>query len=371
VHTVISPVHVYSEFQPLEEVIVGRVYPPEAFLAVDDPELRDMLQRIASETEEDFQSLIRILEQAGVTVRRPDILHDLYDLSGKTSAPKAVDIGVWRTPFPNPPVFPRDLVLTYGSKIVSVYSRSPNRWLETQAFHDIFLDYYSRGAEWVSMPPPRLAPDASSYRDYEGRAILFHAAALVRCGRDLFHTLPAADLPLAKGTGLGLRWLKEVLGPNVRFHRLGRHGHMDSKISLLKPGLLMSWLPREELPGPLQSWHCISIGNKAPLPDEFVRLRERRFFKDYVKTWLHEWIGYVDETYFDVNVLSLGPDRVLMNGFNADLFAQVRKHGIEPIPVEFRHRIFWDGALHCVTLDVRRSGPCEDYFPALGKTPAP
>ena len=124
----------------------------------------------------------------------------------------------------------------------------------------------------------------------------------------------------------------------------------------------MTWLPRHELPKNLQGWDIIQLDSKPPLPAEFVRMREQRFYRDFVDRWLHEWIGYVDETYFDVNVLSLGPDRVLLNGHNAELFAQIRRHGIEPIPFDFRHRIFWDGGLHCITLDVRRRGECEDYF---------
>lgn len=137
---------------------------------------------------------------------------------------------------------------------------------------------------------------------------------------------------------------------------------MDSKFALLRPGLLMTWLPREELPECLRGWDIIPLENKAPLPPEFVKLREQGYYRDFVRTWLTDWIGYVDETYFDVNVLSLGPDRVLMNGYNRELFARIERYGIEPIPVDFRHRIFWDGGVHCITLDIRRTGACEDYF---------
>lgn len=357
-----SPVRVFSEFQPLEEVIVGRAYPASAFDAIPDAPLRAMLQQIAAETEEDFLALADVLRQAGVTVRRPQIIGDLYERQGDHLVPRAVDTGAWKAPFPNPPVFPRDLTLTYGHRIVNVYSRSTHRWLETLSLYEVFAEYYREGASWISMPPPYLDSTADSYASYERRAILFHAAAFLRCGRDVFHTLPASEHALAKGTAWGLRWMREILGDAVRFHPVPRHGHLDSKFALLRPGLLMTWLSREELPAPLQDWDIIPIANKEPLPAEFVHLRERRFYKDFVERWLQDWIGSVDETYFDVNVLSLGPDRVLMNGYSPDLFAKIRRYGIEPIPVNFRHRIFWDGALHCITLDVRRTGECEDYF---------
>ena len=40
-----------------------------------------------------------------------------------------------------------------------------------------------------------------------------------------------------------------------------------------------------------------------------------------------------------------------------------KKHKIEPIIVPWRHRYFWDGGLHCITLDLNREGTQEDYFP--------
>jgi hypothetical protein len=36
---------------------------------------------------------------------------------------------------------------------------------------------------------------------------------------------------------------------------------------------------------------------------------------------------------------------------------------MEPVYVPWRHRYFWDGGLHCITLDLRRDGTQQDYFP--------
>ena len=48
----------YSEFQPLEEIVVGRGYPPEYVDFVEDLEIRENLQKIFIEIEEDFQNFI-------------------------------------------------------------------------------------------------------------------------------------------------------------------------------------------------------------------------------------------------------------------------------------------------------------------------
>ena len=43
--------------------------------------------------------------------------------------------------------------------------------------------------------------------------------------------------------------------------------------------------------------------------------------------------------------------------------AFLKKHKMEAIHVPWRHRYFWDGGLHCITLDLVREGEQQDYFP--------
>jgi hypothetical protein len=42
----------YTSWQPLEEVIVGRAYPPDYFDFIENAQVRAQLQQILSETEE-------------------------------------------------------------------------------------------------------------------------------------------------------------------------------------------------------------------------------------------------------------------------------------------------------------------------------
>lgn len=356
-----SSVRVYSEFQPLEEVILGKTYQPESYNHLQDMDLREMLQKVARETEEDFQSIKEVLESQGVIVKRPNILFDLYKTDSAKTSLKMLDVGAWQTGYPTPPVWPRDLNITYGNKILSTYARTTNRWLESQHYSEIFNDYFQKGADWISMPPPLLNMQADSYNSYEEKAILFHAACFLRCGKDIFHTLPASQMSGAKGTSGGLEWIKRQLG-DVRFHAVKRIGHLDGKIALIKPGLLISWIPQSDLPECLQSWDIIYLEKKGDIPAEFEAMRGKRYYKDFVSRYLSEWVGYVDETYFDVNLISLNENLVLMNGHNLDLEKKLKAYGVDCIPTNFRHRYFWDGGLHCITLDTKRSGECENYF---------
>ena len=83
---------------------------------------------------------------------------------------------------------------------------------------------------------------------------------------------------------------------------------------------------------------------------------------DFVNTWLKDWVGYVEETVFDVNMLSIDQNTIICNNYNKDVFAHFKKHKVEPIVFNFRHRFFWDGGIHCITQDLYREGTMEDYF---------
>ena len=83
---------------------------------------------------------------------------------------------------------------------------------------------------------------------------------------------------------------------------------------------------------------------------------------EFVNTWLDDWVGYVEETVFDCNMLSLDQNNIICNNYNKEVFAHFKKHKVEPIVFNLRHRYFWDGGIHCVTQDLYREGTQEDYF---------
>ena len=61
----------YSEFQPLEEIVLGSTFAPDFFNDVKNSQIRDGLQKIAAETEEDLQGLKTTLEGMGVICHKP------------------------------------------------------------------------------------------------------------------------------------------------------------------------------------------------------------------------------------------------------------------------------------------------------------
>ena len=168
--------------------------------------------------------------------------------------------------------------------------------------------------------------------------------------------------------------------PQYRWHMVDTGGHADGTYCPVKPGLIVSLkdVPtyKETFPDwevvylPNQSWNKIApfltLKNKNQgkwwVPGE--ELNDE--FTDFVESWLSHWVGYVEETVFDVNMLVIDQHNVVCNNYNKQVFDALERHGVTPHVVNFRHRYFWDGGLHCITSDVHREGVMQDYFPERG-----
>ena len=81
----------------------------------------------------------------------------------------------------------------------------------------------------------------------------------------------------------------------------------------------------------------------------------------FVDEWLNKWIGFAEETIFEVNMLSVSPELILSLNKQKDVHDKLKQHGIEPIYCRFRHRNFWDAGLHCLTVDTLREGEQQNY----------
>ena len=130
--------------------------------------------------------------------------------------------------------------------------------------------------------------------------------------------------------------------------------------SELYPGWDVCYLPD-------QSWDKVSEFSKLKRKNKgkwwLAGEEDNDEFTNFVETWLQDWVGYVEETVFDVNVLVLDEHHVCVsNPNNGQVNTFLKNHNMEPVYVPWRHRYFWDGGLHCITLDLYREGEQQDYF---------
>lgn len=345
---------IWTEWDKLTEVIVGRVYDPDQFAneAVNtewmDNEFIDGFSRILQETNEDLDNLSRILQFQSIKVHRPK------RLDYKQETTRMLD-----TFLPFPAVCPRDLQFAYGNNILSTVGSEVDRFNESDFFTQILTEKFREGRNLLSMPQPLLSNEEKSYSNLEGQ-ILYHSANLLKIGDAILYSVPYGDGRPGKGTYAGLDWIKRNIGYDVEWVEFQRSGHADGGMCLIKPGLLMV-KDRTLIPSQLSDWDVIEIERK-PLSEYFNTITERGWYKDKVSNWLNHWMGKVGETIFDINGLSIDSETLMTNGYDRVMAAKLKEFRVELVPFDFRHRYFWDSGLHCVTLDLSREGSNERYI---------
>jgi hypothetical protein len=211
----------YTSWQPLEEVIVGRAYPPDYFDFISNPQVRAQLQQILSETEEDLANLSRTIEQYGARVRRPSLIDKTHFENLQINSNGA----------PLPPLTPRDWQITLGQKLLRV--------LPIAELNDICAEYQDQvvdlHADWARANPfPEGTPGEkdSNSEAWDPDCILNGASAscIVRVGRDIF--FDNSDFLRPEQSA----WITEqVLGPDYSVHEDVTDGHGDAVFAIIKP----------------------------------------------------------------------------------------------------------------------------------------
>ena len=75
---------------------------------------------------------------------------------------------------------------------------------------------------------------------------------------------------------------------------------------------------------------------------------------DFVDNYLKNWVGYCEETLFDINMSIIDENNIMAISKNSKVYDRLESLNIKVHKVPFRHRFFWDGGLHCITNDLVR-----------------
>jgi N-dimethylarginine dimethylaminohydrolase len=343
-----SIVRAYNEWDPLEEVIVGRIEGarvPVADAGVwaveypDAPSLEHIPsgpfpERVIEETAEDLELLVEALEGLGVRVRRPEP----HDHARRFRSPDWETDGLAN-------LCPRDVLLPIGETIIEAPMVLRARQYETLPYRSLLTEYFQSGAGWISAPRPRLL-DTVYRRPGAGLAAidesepLFDAANVLRIGRDILYQVSDS------GNHLGARWLQRTLGADYRvhaFHDLYSSTHIDSTLTLVRPGLVVASaerISRENLPHLFRTWDVI-------------------YFKDMMDM---ETIGPpISSVWVGMNFFMVRPDLAVVDRRQTGLIRELSRWGVDVLPLQIRHARTLGGGFHCVTLDVRRRGELDSY----------
>lgn len=354
------PVNSHNEWDPLEEVIIGKLdgaaFPPyhitlESAVPKEVCELVKMYQRqsvpvqLYEAAEKERQQFISILKSEGVVVKEPDVI----DFSVEYATPD------WRsTGFCS--ASPRDSILIIGNKIIEAPMSWRSRYFETFAYRPVIQSYH--GAQWIAAPKPRLTDDVYDFsytvpkKNETIRYVinekepLFDAANFMRFGKDI--------LALISNTAniAGIKWLRNFLSSEYTVHemksRYSQPMHLDDHLMPLAPGKLLinpEYLRRDDLPDIFNSWDIL----EAPQPDVSGGILIGN--KILSKKWLK-----------NINILVLNGHRIIVEESQVSTIRALKKWGFEPIPCPFLNYATYGGLFHCATVDVRRKGTLESYF---------
>ena len=197
------------------------------------------------------------------------------------------------------------------------------------------------------------------------------ASCIVRVGRDLYIDHSDYTKPDVAG------WFAEEY-PQLRVHQCVTEGHGDSVFAILKPGVILTTFHDEyinyaaDFPGwsvhRIDSTTVQRLADRGAVHHPFSRawatpgISGGAEFAAYVDACLGAWTGDSSETVFDVNCVSISPECTVFSDEEPGVFAYCEANGVEPVVLQFRHRVFFDAGWSCVTSDISRKGGLEDYF---------
>ncbi|MEI5034327.1 amidinotransferase [Streptomyces sp. S1A(2023)] len=359
--TLRSPVASHNEWDPLEEVVVGRLDGAttpsrHSVVSCNVPPLAAGLQRLTAgfrypqaligPAQRELDQFVELLQSLGITVTRPDAV----DHRRRFSTPHWSSRGFCNT-------CPRDSMLVIGEEIIETPMAWPCRYFETDSYRALLKDYFRRGARWTAAPRPQLT-DALYDPDYRPpgpgepmRYLLtefepvFDAADFVRAGRDLFVTRSNVT------NRMGIEWVRRHLGPDYRVHEIESRCrtpmHIDTTFLVLAPGKALinpEYVDVDRLPDVLSSWDILIAPPPDPIRDPLLRLT----------SLCGKWLS--------MNILMIDEKRVIAERHHTTMLRALESWGFEPIPCDLLHYAPFGGSFHCATLDIRRRGSLESYF---------
>ena len=266
-------------------------------------------QQVIDEANEDLETLCTFLRGQGIDVMRPLGTPAYYHYC------------------------PRDSVLILGDQAIATpmslrARRDEWRSMETYLF-DVHVMVNHQIDECYDMAcvgdPERLALTELAPK--------FDAANVLRAGDDLLYLVSNS------GNRAGAVYLREHCGRRV--HELSgvySYMHIDSTVAFLREGLALvnpsRVRHRDQLPRPFSGWDIIACAEPVDIGHH---------------------PGYCNaSTWINMNLLSVGPDLVILEEHQHPLRRQLEARGIDCAMLPMRHQRTLGGGFHCVTLDLER-----------------
>ena len=350
-----------NDWSPLKSVVLGSFMDPAIVRDVFDhtyfKEFLPIAQRLAVETEHDLNVIQQKLEDLGVHVIRPD-----REETSKRQLEESESIKLNLNPADGD--IPSNIFM--GTIPIPLSPRN-----EMMVYKDIIFCNDSN-------------PVFINMNQFENKIV---NADEMGWGYLHWPAITRVDDRLVFGNEFRLEMIEKIMEyvPESTYTATDIDGHVDASLACVKPGVLLTTQrnPEELYKDTFPGWHTINSGdsgfrhmckqltgdthpyenildaiNKYTNNNWYIKgLEEHKNAKEIsnvINTTLSNWFGISEETYFEVNCLTINPELSMVIGDSESIRKELSAVDHEIISVEWRNRWFFDQGLHCITQDLIR-----------------
>ena len=329
----------FDSFTRLRSVILGDINWSLCDI-IEDPVRKNYTQEMLADLSETFQHFDKILRSFDIHIDRPKIIP--YD-KNKTYVTPYFDVAGIKSP-----VTPSDSFLCLANTVVEVPSVQESSFFDYVQYKHIWQEYFDNGSQWISAPRPMYHPDQYDNEEYylEWAEPLFDGPCVEPIGNVAFHS---ESFTLNKRARM---WLERTF-PEFQFIEVNTaQSHLDGYFRVLRPGLLLSAIPKNKLPNHFAKWDVIHAEKMNYTPPEIVS----EFLQD----------DDYENTTLEVNGLSIDEDNFVFMKHQIDyhpkMVKQIESYGINVIPLPFDSSRFLNQGINCIVNTTCRDGKLENYF---------
>jgi hypothetical protein len=308
----------------LRSCVVGRCWQPDLIDFDTDKDTLHRLQQILHETAEDLDHLAKVLTNFDVKVYRPSV-----------SRPKSF--------LDSPPMCLGDYAIILHHKILHSLDTGSQ-----EPYQNIF--------KILSSDFEILFTDNAS---------ACQAMSLFTGKHVVYTTWPEQSTEYAQ------RWWQQHT--NIVAYRFYDDVHLDGWFCTPTEGLLLSGTDTAR-PSLMSSARSFLFSGYQVIDCDFVRPTEfsihrwassehswsvpksiwSQKLQKFVDHYLTTWTGNSQETLFEVNSLVVDRHNIIMSHCSETTYQVLREHEITPHIVPWRHGLFWDSGVQCVTFALVR-----------------
>ena len=339
---------VWAEFNPLKSCVIGTL--PNAEDILPHTKLTNRYAKYFNEilyrARVELDNLEKTLQGFGVQTHRSEQCYEIYN--GKTIS--------------TPPLQIRDIFSVYGDNLFKGnFAFAWNKDVPASCDHLLeTLDWNKT----YSLPHNNIFYDGD-FAQFDPETCLdrplFHPSIALRVGNDIVVSDKHGKEGNRSGRTAYLQWIKSI-NQNAKIHFVDTSGHIDAQIFLVRPGLLLTSLNSSRLPAFFDKWEKIHVKPvQKQLQHKKNEFRHKKFHP-VLAQWFYNFLETcTEETYFNLNSLSVDENTVLFTGTDKNVFNQLEKKGITCVPVSMKATTFWDTGVHCATNELERVGELQNY----------